>query len=324
MSGERAPSSAPSPETTPVEQPGVAEQVGADAAALEQNLQTQSPEATVDSVDDSERQDTSARGEAKVILKGSQRLDQLVLDGIGYVQQNVTEKVNTAMENTTFAAKDKYVSWRVNSTRDSLENAKQVLESTPKSGPLANKLRSGRARKVRKLERRLRGLSGLYTQINEGHRGATAQAKDENGNELGISTVRQARQQLYQRRINDMLKVEKGYYEKSQLDPAVGEAAKESGVDVSGMSYFDMVGLGRKEKRRAKNEARHPGANPARAAELRNLIRETNSVEKLEAMGRKEFLKRLAGAAIKDTAKATVNHYANRFEASLDAPKAAL
>ena len=320
MSGERpAPSPAPSPESIPSEELSITEQVDAHARSLEQGLQSQ-PEVADN---DNEHQTAPARGEAKVTLKGSQHLDQLVLDGIDFAQRNVTEKINEKMEDVTFSAKDKYFGWRVNSTRDSLAKAKESLAATPKSGPIANRLRRGRARKVRKLERRLQGLSGLHSQIVGEHGIATERAKDDKGNELGISRVREARQGIYQRRINDMLKAEKGYYEKTQLDRQVGEAAKEGGADISNVSYYDFVGLGRKQQRKRQNEAKHPDASPSRVRELKSLIRETNSVEKLEALGREEFLRRLAKAAVKDVARASINHYASRFDAGSDAKKAA-
>ncbi len=259
--------------------------------------------------------DAPERQEAGIRLKGSQYLDQRALEGLDFVLKSGTEKASEWTENKKFNIKSYYIQHEIDSGTKKLARYRQKSE-TAVAGVGLTTFGVGRfrrrkfARKARLMQRRLHTLNGFKQQLQIGFDGRKTRENDN-----GISLIREARQKQLQGRLREMLKVEKGYYEKVGMEQPMIQNKNGEWIKAS---YFDMVREGRRNKRVMKASVKHPDTPRASIATLNRLIRSTRSVESLEALGREGFVKEIAHLPIiRDTVSNAAARVVNEFHETL-------
>ncbi len=253
--------------------------------------------------DDIETDDTPARAEAKIVLEGSQRIDQMVLESADWVVQK-GEKITHKIGDKKFALQDKLKRRKIESV-----TKKRDRYGRKSQAAILGRRRDKFANKSRVESIRLEYLEKAHKDLNISH-----EAKTQAGGTR--DKVRNGREEQLRHRIHEMLKVEKGYYDK------VGAEERPLDKDGNPASFYDMVGQGRKNRRLAKKGSKNKEVDSAHKSMLRELIGESSTVQGLEALGRKGFNSKIMNIPIvRDTVESAAMGLIARFEEAVESEK---
>ncbi len=226
--------------------------------------------------------------EASLVLRKSQRLDKYVLERADSLLQR-GEKLAAKTGDKKHAAKDQYLQWRIDSTQRKKDHYTDKATSA-----VFGFRRRKYARKARLMKRRLTTLNGLQALDRKKYNANLDTVTEKNGEMMttpGLRTRRrEARAERLQSRIHNMIAAE-----------------------------YKLAKIGREDRKQQKLAMKGEG-NPAKREELRRLLVDSGSVEKLEAVGRKVLIDRLMKANFKNESVRSMAIFAvNQFGESIRA-----
>jgi hypothetical protein len=261
-----------------------------------------------------EKDETPEYAEGKKKLKGSQHIDQLVLIRAAAAVKK-GEKVATTVGDKKFELHDYYMRLRV----DGVQSKADRLHNKAETAVFAYRRRKF-AEKARLSERRLTGLRASHHRLSSNYSAGFVKV---DGKPSAERKIRKARQEQVRRRIQELLKVERGYYQATGRGSFFDTDGKPT-MRGSG-SFYDVVGIGRAERGILKDNVKNNRKlNHKNREMLRTLIRETSTVGGLEAMGRGEFYHKLKDLPIvRDTVRSAVAHLVSKIDSALQEDQSA-